>query len=545
MEDLPQLYSTSGKKTNSESSEGREADYFDNSDILRPSGEDNVIPDFRNFVKTPKILTREGREQLRSLRPNLGGPYGQRRATRLNENPETPKQSIETPPRLQTETILPRQSEKRKPLSKLFGWVSSPDSQFKIATPRDIPSPEFINQTYEVDARDTEYLQLNREEKPNSPFIHFMDDNGVIWNRSDMYNMDPAANSTEMTNLTDTIPLTTHLRQQLVNFPQTTNANGTMTDGAIGGIGFKNRNVIENNMSHAGGSGFSPPLQERVLMNDHTEYRVPANVPVLHDLNVPAMYQTPQTAEMSSIVGDSMSQTGNPFFSPVPQMQLVGHSLPVLPNTMAQQVPQQFIQIPQIGQNISLPVSQHVAQQIPQIGQNISLPVSQHFAQQIPLYVVQNQPAQSPLHQVQQLQQSLQQQPVQNLQQIGTDRGPGAIPRPSNPFYTLTTNHQRFIASTPPTQAQYVQRSPNLSPISLRAPPGFVPPPQEQKSNQVHNTRLNRNMANYTEYDRTLDPLEIQNGRQAPPSNPQGNTLGPFKPIKGAEYLPTSAPGCI
>ena len=90
-----QLYSTSGNKSNSESSEGRE-DYFDNSDILRPG--DNVIPDFRNFVKTPKILTREGREQLRSLRPNLGGPYGQRRATRLNENPETPKQSIETPP---------------------------------------------------------------------------------------------------------------------------------------------------------------------------------------------------------------------------------------------------------------------------------------------------------------------------------------------------------------------------------------------------------------------------------------------------------------
>ena len=58
------------------------------------------------------------------------------------------------------------------------------------------------------------------------------------------------------------------------------------------------------------------------------------------------------------------------------------HSLPVLPNTMAQQVPQQFIHIPQIGQNLSLPVSQHVAQQIPS-------------------YVEQNQPVQSPLHQVQ------------------------------------------------------------------------------------------------------------------------------------------------
>ena len=81
-------------------------------------------------------------------------------------------------------------------------------------------------------------------------------------------------------------------------------------------------------MSPTGHVGFSPPL-----MNDHTEYRAPAHVPVLHDL--PAMYQTPQTTEMLSIVGDSMSQTGNPFFSPVPQMQPAGHRLPVLPNTMA------------------------------------------------------------------------------------------------------------------------------------------------------------------------------------------------------------------
>ena len=121
MEDLPQLYTTSGKKTNSESSEGREADYLDNSDILGPSGNDNLIPDSElfNYVKTPKILTREGREQLRSLRPNLGGPYGQRRLARLNENPDTPKQSIETPSQsltTQTKTNLPRQSEKRKPL---------------------------------------------------------------------------------------------------------------------------------------------------------------------------------------------------------------------------------------------------------------------------------------------------------------------------------------------------------------------------------------------------------------------------------------------
>ena len=93
-----QLYSTSGQKANSESSEGREAD-FDNSDfILRPSGDNNVVPDLRDFVKTPRLLTREGRDQLRSLRSTLGGPYGQRRVECLNENPETPQQSIETPP---------------------------------------------------------------------------------------------------------------------------------------------------------------------------------------------------------------------------------------------------------------------------------------------------------------------------------------------------------------------------------------------------------------------------------------------------------------
>merc|ERR1711867_10875 len=96
---------------------------------------------------------------LRNLRSNVGGPYGQRRATRLAENPDTPQQ---------TETNLPRPTEKRKPLSKLFGWVSSPDSQYKIATPRDIPSPEFINQTYEVDKRVTEFLKLNQEEKPSN-----------------------------------------------------------------------------------------------------------------------------------------------------------------------------------------------------------------------------------------------------------------------------------------------------------------------------------------------------------------------------------------
>ena len=76
----------------------------------------------------------------------------------------------------------------------------------------------------------------------------------------------------------------------------------------------------------------------------------------------------------------------------------------------------------------------------------------------------QQQSVHSPQQNAQQLQQSLQQQfvqnpqqqPVQNLQQIGADgglradRGPGAIPRPGNPFYIPTTNnHKRFIASTP------------------------------------------------------------------------------------------------
>ena len=68
---------------------------------------------------------------------------------------------------------------------------------------------------------------------------------------------------------------------------------------------------------------------------------------------------------------------------------------------------------------------------------------------------------------------------MQNLQQIGADgglradRGPGVIPRPSNPFYVPTKNVANtpttYIASTPPAQAQYVHRSPNLSPISLKS----------------------------------------------------------------------------
>ena len=56
----PQLYSTSRHRSNSDSSEGGEGEYYYNPEIVRPG--DHVIPDLRHFVKTPKILTREGRE---------------------------------------------------------------------------------------------------------------------------------------------------------------------------------------------------------------------------------------------------------------------------------------------------------------------------------------------------------------------------------------------------------------------------------------------------------------------------------------------------
>ena len=96
--DLPNLY-TSGLNSSLESSteEGREGD-FDTSEILRPSGTAIQIPesDLRDFVKTPKLLTKEGRQQLYGLRRNLGGPYGHRRGERLEENPEMPSQSLTT-----------------------------------------------------------------------------------------------------------------------------------------------------------------------------------------------------------------------------------------------------------------------------------------------------------------------------------------------------------------------------------------------------------------------------------------------------------------
>ena len=77
---FPQLYSTSGHRSNSDSSEGGDREEYYNPEIVRPG--DHVIPDLRHFVRTPKILTREGRDQLCNLRSNVGGHYGQRRAKR-------------------------------------------------------------------------------------------------------------------------------------------------------------------------------------------------------------------------------------------------------------------------------------------------------------------------------------------------------------------------------------------------------------------------------------------------------------------------------
>ena len=93
--DLPNLYTTSGNQPSSKASEeGRETD-FDNLDLLGPYRDEILIPtsQLRDFVKTPKLLTREGRQQLQNLRSNP------RQIARLEENPETPissGQNIET-----------------------------------------------------------------------------------------------------------------------------------------------------------------------------------------------------------------------------------------------------------------------------------------------------------------------------------------------------------------------------------------------------------------------------------------------------------------
>ena len=56
--ELPSLYSTRGNQPSSETStEGEEVDF------VVPSGEEILIPnsELRDFVKTPKLLTRDGR----------------------------------------------------------------------------------------------------------------------------------------------------------------------------------------------------------------------------------------------------------------------------------------------------------------------------------------------------------------------------------------------------------------------------------------------------------------------------------------------------
>ena len=132
------------------------------------------------------------------------------------------------------------------------------------------------------------------------------------------------------------------------------------------------------------------------------------------------------------------------------------------------------------------------------------------------------------------------------LATIGRDTG--AIPQPNNLFYFPRTNHQdRILSSTPPTHAQSVHRPPNLSPIHSRPPPGFTNPQHEQGSNLAQNTRLNRNVENIlgNVSAPVNQTLVTKTGCLDPPRNPQVNTSRQFKPIKGTEYLPTSAPGCI
>ena len=140
--DLPSLYTTGGNQSSSETSEeGRDRD-FDNLDLLGPYRDEILVPtsELRDFVRTPFRLTREGRQQLQNLRSNP------RRRAHLEENPETPissGQNIETPSRslmTQAESNIPRQQEKKGPLSKLFGFISLPEDQFKFSTPRNNPN---------------------------------------------------------------------------------------------------------------------------------------------------------------------------------------------------------------------------------------------------------------------------------------------------------------------------------------------------------------------------------------------------------------------
>ena len=73
----------------------------------------------------------------------------------------------------------------------------------------------------------------------------------------------------------------------------------------------------------------------------------------------------------------------------------------------------------------------------------------------------------------------------------------GAILRPGNPYYIpRADNPERILSRTPPGQAQHVHTIPNLSPINLRTPPGFVDPQHEQGFSQAQPRRLVRNLEN-------------------------------------------------
>ena len=147
-----------------------------------------------------------------------------------------------------------------------------------------------------------------------------------------------------------------------------------------------------------------------------------------------------------------------------------------------------------------------VVQQIPQ---PVIQQIPQQVVQQIPHQVVQQFP-----------------QTVGAAGGIGAARGVGAagayyIPRADNP--------ERILSSTPQGHAQHIHTTPNLSPINLRTPLGFVYPQYEQGSSQAQNTRLNRNLEN------SLVNPENDRAQVSQNRNPHVNASGQFKPIKGTK----------
>ena len=80
---------------------------------------------------------------------------------------------------------------------------------------------------------------------------------------------------------------------------------------------------------------------------------------------------------------------------------------------------------------------------------------------------------------------------------------------------------------------------PNLSPINLRSPPGFVDPQHEQRSSQAQPSRLGRNLEN------NLTNPGNERAQVSQNRNANVNASEDFKPIKGTEYLSLSVPGHI